>query len=395
MSSGGVKSDNMVRHYKKKIGLNFMNYDKKNLEKALDDIKKRRKSLRRASEYYKIPKSTLHDKNKGRKIRKHGGQTVLSAEEEKMLAEGITKFSEWGFPMTRRDIRGLVKDYLDRKGKKITSFNENLPGTDWFYNFLERNKILTERFAQNIKRCRANITKDVLREYFQNLAEVLENVEPTHIVNYDETNLTDDPGKQKVLCRRGSKRVERIMDSSKSSTSVMMAVTAAGHLLPPYVVYKAVHLYPTWIEGGPQGTMFNRTKSGWFDAPTFEDWFDKILIPYFRNLPGKKVLIGDNLSSHMSMHVLECCDQYNIDFLLLPPNATHLLQPLDVAFFAPLKKAWRAILTEWKLKNKGCILKADFPRLLTKAIENIDNLENTIRSGFKACGIVPLHPEAV
>lgn len=227
----------MVRTYKKKIGINFMNYDEKRLQKALNEIKRGYKSIRQASEYYKIPKSTLHDKIKGKKSGKHGGQTKLSPEEEKLLTEAITKFSEWGFPMTRRDIRGLVKNYFDRRGKKITVFNNNLPGVEWFYNFLNRHNIITERFAQNIKRCRANITKDMIRKYFQNLEKT---VQPTHIVNYDETNLTDDPGKQRVLCRRGSKRVEMIQDSSKSSTSVMMAITASGHILPPYVVYKAV-----------------------------------------------------------------------------------------------------------------------------------------------------------
>ena len=160
----------------------------------------------------------------------------------------------------------------------------------------------------------------------------------------------------------------------------MMAITASGHLLPPYVVYRSLHLYPTRIEGGPQGMHYSRTKSGWFD-----DWFDKIVLPYFKNLPGKKVMIGENLSSHSSMHLLECCEQSNIDFVLLPPNATHLVQPLDVAFFAPTKKSWRAIWTQWKTKNRGCILKADFPRLLNQAIsDHIGNLEKNINLGFKA-----------
>ena len=95
-----------------------MNYDEKTLQKALDDIKKK-KSLREAAAYYKIPKSTLHDKRQGRKRQKHGGSTALSLKEEQLLADGILKFSEWGFSMTRDDIRLLVKKILDRKGKKI------------------------------------------------------------------------------------------------------------------------------------------------------------------------------------------------------------------------------------------------------------------------------------
>ncbi|KAB0804870.1 hypothetical protein PPYR_01840 [Photinus pyralis] len=385
----------MVRVYKHKIGIHFMNYREETLKNALADIKSGKKTIRQAAECYKIPKSTLHDKIKKKKTKKHGGQTKLSSEEEKMIADGIIKFCEWGFPMTRGDIRLLVKGYLYGQGKKIKIFKDNFPGPEWFYKFLQRQNILTERFAQNIKRYRANISKEIITEYFQNLEESLDGVEPTHIVNYDETNLTHDPGRQKVLCRRGSKRVERIMDVSKSSTSVMMAITAAGHLQPPYVVYKAVHLYPTWIEDGPEGAMYNRTKSGWFDAMTFEDWFDKIILPYFRNLLGKKVLIGDNLESHISLHVLEACEQHSINFVLLPPNGTHLLQPLDVAFFAPMKKAWREILREWKNKNRGCIPKSDFPRLFNKCIKNIENIENNIKSGFRGCGIIPLDPNVV
>lgn len=147
-----------------------------------------------------------------------------------------------------------------------------------------------------------------------------------------------------------------------------MAISASGQLLPPYTVYKATHLYPTWVEGGVEGAFYNRTKSGWFDGPTFEDWFDKIALPYLKNLQGPKVIIGDNFSSHVSLHVLEECEKYNIRFVLFPPNSTHLLQPLDVAFFAPLKKKWRTALSEWKTNNRGCISKSEFPSLFKKTL---------------------------
>lgn len=166
-----------------------------------------------------------------------------------------------------------------------------MPGEDWFYRFLERNNRLTERLAQNIKRVRAAVNRETIVEYFSNLRETLEEVPDTNIVNYDETNMSVDPGRVKVLCRKGSKRAERIMDSSKNSIYIMM------ELLPRYTVYKATHLYPTWVEGGVEGAFYNRTKSGWFDGPTFEDWFDKIAMPYLKNLQGPKVIIGDNLSS--------------------------------------------------------------------------------------------------
>ena len=45
----------------------------------------------------------------------------------------------------------------------------------------------------------------------------------------------------------------------------MFAATADGTLLPPYVIYKAQHLYDLWTEGGPRGARYNRKANqvGW------------------------------------------------------------------------------------------------------------------------------------
>lgn len=45
----------------------------------------------------------------------------------------------------------------------------------------------------------------------------------------------------------------------------MFSATADGVSLPTYVVYKAENLYTQQIEGGPRGSRYNRTTSGWFD----------------------------------------------------------------------------------------------------------------------------------
>ncbi|KAG5882829.1 hypothetical protein JTB14_008012 [Gonioctena quinquepunctata] len=52
-------------------------------------------------------------------------------------------------------------------------------------------------------------------------------VHPEAIVNYDETNFTDDPGRIKVIVRKQSKRAEKVMDTSKFSTSVMFSCSAS------------------------------------------------------------------------------------------------------------------------------------------------------------------------
>ncbi|XP_050305715.1 uncharacterized protein LOC126742901 [Anthonomus grandis grandis] len=88
----------------------------------------------------------------------------------------------------------------------------------------------------------------------------------------------------------------------------------------------------------------------------------------------------------------------NIAFICLPSNATHVMQPLDVAFYSPLKKYWCEILTTWK-KGQGrkmtTLSKDVFPRLLAqlhnKIEENGKGRQNLI-SGFAKTGLHPLNP---
>ena len=234
-----------------------------------------------------------------------------------------------------------------------------------------------------------------IKEFIANLAETLDGVPPSNIMNYDETNLQDDPGRKKVISKRGIKYPEQVMDFSKSSISVMFAGCANGTLLPPYVCYKATHLYDAWTVGGPPGTRYNQSASGWFEIPTFEDWFETIALPYFSKLEGKKLLIGDNLSSHLSVEVVRKCELNQILFVFLPPNSTHILQPLDVSFFRPIKKAWRKILEDKKrsCRGKPCSLAKDsFPLLLKSLYKEVyTNAASNIKAGFEKCGLFPLN----
>jgi hypothetical protein len=149
--------------------------------------------------------------------------------------------------------------------------------------------------------------------------------------------------------------VENVLDHLKVSTSVMFAVTANGTLLPPYVCYKSLHIYNTWIQHGLTGTCYNRTQSGWFTAEIFNDWFES-------RLSGCKVLIGDNLCSHISFQTIKLAMKYNIDFVFLVPNSTHLTQPLDFSVFKPLKVWWGNVLKKYKRKNRWGTSKKCFSR---------------------------------
>lgn len=380
---------------KRTIGVRkYHNYTNDTLNKCLMDIKNKVRTQRDASKFYNIPRRTINYKLNDKHTSPFGRPKVFTVDEEKLFVDHIVSMSEFGFPIDKTDFRFIVKSYLDRLGRKISNFKNNLPGLTWTSLFLKRNPTLSVRLATNIKRARAAISKEIIQDYINNLKQIISNVPPENIYNYDETNLTDNPGQKKVLTKRGCKYPERICNSSKVSISLMMCGNAAGDILPPYVVYKAKHLWQPWTENGPKGCRYNATKSGWFDSNTFTDWFDKSLLRHLKKIPGKKVVIGDNLSSHLSPYIIDKCKTEDIYFVCLPPNSTHLTQPLDVSFFHPMKVAWRNILSKWKNTKEGLhnhiLQKQYFPSLLKQLLDELNpNLKTTLQNGFKKCGIFP------
>lgn len=388
----------MPRKYCRELGSRlYHDYPEETLISCLQSVRNGMKCSE-ASAVYKIPVRTIYNKlsqPENSVIRPFGGQTIFSPQEESAFAANLLASSDFGFPLTKEDIRAVVRHYLLKLGRNVSKFRDGIsPGPDWVNGFLGRHPEISCRVARNVKADRAAIDEKVLREYQANLAESLEGVPPELIFNYDETNITDNPGERKVLAKRGCKYSEVICNSTKTSISLMLCGNAAGDILPLYVVYKATRLWDTWTEQGPPQCRYNVTQSGWFDVTVFEDWFKKIFLPAVIHKPGKKVIIGDNLSSHFSDEVLQLCRSNDILFVCLPPNSTHLTQPLDVSFFGPMKRIWRKILRNWKLTGSGqcckTLQKQDFPRLLKNLMNDllVKGGEN-LRSGFRKCGIYP------
>lgn len=369
----------MVRSYKRKRPDAAPNYSEEDMARAIVAVNEGA-SFVQVAKTYEVPKTTLIRRYKG-KIRspyKFGHKCALLRNEEFAIAQNLAALGDFGMAFDGEKLRDFVKEYLDSKARQVDVFKDNRPGVDWLSGFLKRNKnILTTRICQNVSRKRAAVSEATVSDYFNNLERSLEGVAPASIINYDETNVTDDPKGKLQIFRRGAKHAERIMNVTKSSTSIMFAVTASGSSLSPYVVYKAERLQQSWIEGGPIDAVYNRSKSRWFDAEIFIDWFHKVALQYFKTMPHDepKVLIGDNLPSHMNHKLVPLCEQHNIRMVFLPPNATHLLQPLDVAVFGPLKRHWRNVLTVWKLdagKTQTTLPKWIFPQLLLQLMDRME-----------------------
>lgn len=78
----------------------------------------------------------------------------------------------------------------------------------------------------------------------------------------------------------------------------------------------------------------------------------------------------------------------------MPPDSSHLLQPLDVACFSPLKRAYGKLVENKMRLGFNHIDKFDFLEAYPYAHADIFKPE-TIRDGFAATGLIPFDPERV
>jgi hypothetical protein len=318
----------------------------------------------------------------------------LSAEEEEIIVERLMLLGEWGFPLTTHDLKQVIKAYLDACGR-TTRFADNLPGKDFAAGFLRRHKELTVRTANLIKRSRAMLSADIVNDFFDKYEVSAVDVPDDNVYNYDETNLRDNPGAVKAIFRKGVKYAEQVRDHSKSSISMMMCGNRKG-FLPPYILYKGGNVYESWCMGGPDKAVYSSSQSGWFDMFVFEDWFKKIFLPHVRRQPGKKILLGDNLASHISLDVIQLCRENDIKFICLPPNSTDKMQPLDVGIFGPMKNAWRKQLKAYADQDPAAKLlkKTEFPRMVKELLQSLNPGEH-LPKAFEKCGLVPVNRQKV
>ncbi len=108
----------------------------------------------------------------------------------------------------------------------------------------------------------------------------------------------------------------------------------------------------------------------------------------------KRLLILDGHGSHHTYQFIRYYNTHDIIPFSLPPHLTHILQPLDVAVFQPLK-AYHAKAVDMTVRD-GCIniTKLEFLGFIL-SIRQQAFKEATIHSAFRKTGIVPFNPLVV
>ena len=107
------------------------------------------------------------------------------------------------------------------------------------------------------------------------------------------------------------------------------------------------------------------------------------------------LLVLDGHASHVTVDVVELARRNDIHMLCLPAHTTHMLQPLDVGVFKPLKTYYYKACKKYITEHPGRVVTTEvIASLLATAWPQAVTPVN-IMTGFKKCGMYPLNPGEV
>jgi hypothetical protein len=275
-------------------------------------------------------------------------------------------------------------------------------GVQWPCNFVKRTKSLTTCFNQAYNRQRA-LCKDpvLIRSWF----ELVEQTKAKYGILNEDVHNFDEAGfmmgkitTQLVVTgseRRGQPKA--IQPGNCEWATVIQGINAAGWAIPPFLIFASQYHLSAWYkeEDIPRDWAIAVSDNGWTTNELGVEW----LKHFIKHTDGKvvgarRLLILDGHESHHSLEFQELCKENKIYTLCMPPHSFHLLQPLDVGCFSPLKRAYSREIETLIRYRINHITKLEFLPAFKAAFMRSFTSAN-ICSAFRGAGLVPLQADVV
>ena len=173
--------------------------------------------------------------------------------------------------------------------------------------------------------------------------------------------------------------------------SIVEAISALDQSIWPLVIFKGKHIQSTWFHYNKvPNWIYTTSKNSWIANHIAFNWLTKIFLPKTKPSGNEAwLLILDSYGSHYTTEFLWECKANNVWLVFLPPYLTHVLQPLDLLCFCPIKtKYWEQIAELACIDNAAPIKKHCFIKYYYKA-RGEGLTARTIKSEWCASGIYP------
>ena len=216
---------------------------------------------------------------------------------------------------------------------------------------------------------RANTKTKVTVEDFEELKKLflldvrnivqMDEVPAQLIINWDQTGIDYVPASNWTMEQVGLNQIEIIGKDDKQQLTAVFGCSMAGDFLPPQLVYqgKTNRCLPQYKF--PTGWDITFTENHWSNEETTRRYIINILLPYLDqtkkelklDADHRALLIFDNFKGQCTENTLTFLDSNNVNVVLIPPNCTDRLQPLDLSVNKVAKEFLRRKFQAWYAQN--------------------------------------------
>lgn len=195
--------------------------------------------------------------------------------------------------------------------------------------------------------------------------------------------------------RRG--RPKSLQPGNREWATLIAGINAAGWSIPPFIILTGQYHLSAWYEDSaiPRDWAIAVSDNGWTTNKLGVEWLKHFdAHTKARTIGARRLLILDGHESHQSLEFQELCKESDIYTLCMPPHSSHLLQPLDVGCFSPLKRAYSREVESLIRDHINHITKLEFLPAVKAAYDRSFTPAN-IRSAFQGAGLIPYQPDVV
>ena len=219
------------------------------------------------------------------------------------------------------------------------------------------------------------------------------------IFNIDESGfpLAGSNSRLKVITTRGTKNIYKVAPDSRTQITVLSYVAASGGFVNPLVIYPGSQPKFNLNSARADDYSLGKSPNGWINSEVFFTWLSSVFYNEIKDTVEFPILIFlDGHTAHINIAVSDFCRDHDIILFFFPAHASHLIQPLDVSVFGPLKKWYNQEVNSFSRKYNGLqITKNQFFTIFDPAWQQcVSSPQNPI-SGFKKTGLVPFNPNAL
>ncbi|KJZ72821.1 hypothetical protein HIM_07765 [Hirsutella minnesotensis 3608] len=213
----------------------------------------------------------------------------------------------------------------------------------------------------------------------------------------DETGFRIGVGKDQLVVTKRKKAHYFGTPGNRESATAIECISAGGRVLPAFLVLCGIHHQARWYEvmKDHPDVRIAMSPTGYSNDEICFEWIYHFDEHSKKTTKGtKRLLLLDGFGSHHTYPFIQYCDRHGIIPFSLPPHLTHLLQPLDVVVFQPLKH-YHVKAVDLVVRD-GCIdiTKLEFLGFIQDVRKQAFR-QSTILSSFRKTGIVPLNREVV